>query len=152
MLHKSQKWVRDFEVEITFRVITSPNDVITSKGLHNWKALIKPFHTRYYSIWLVQNKNLTFGRSTSTSCARQGHRAFEGHSWLKCLASKSASTCRQLEVSISFSSWVLAKLIFSCFPWPWPWTDFAQKSIVYYSGLGMSMVESLSQLSQDSRR
>ena len=53
-------------VKNTFYVITSPNDVITSKMLHLWKVLIKPFDMRYYTIWFVENKNLTFGRSTST--------------------------------------------------------------------------------------
>ena len=63
--------VLDFKEKNTFYVITSPNDVITSKVLHHWKALIEPFHMRYYSIWFVQNKNLTFGRSTSTLGARK---------------------------------------------------------------------------------
>ena len=55
-------WVLDFENKITFCVITLPNDVIMSKILHRCKALIKPFHTRYYSIWFALNKNLTYIR------------------------------------------------------------------------------------------
>ena len=35
----------------SFYVMTSLNDVITSKFLLNWKALIKTFHMRYYTIW-----------------------------------------------------------------------------------------------------
>jgi hypothetical protein len=36
--------------KFTFDVVTSPNDVITSKFLLIWKALIKTFHLRYYTI------------------------------------------------------------------------------------------------------
>ena len=42
--------------KITFYVITSPNDVITSKKLHRWKALIETFNMRYYMIWFVNKK------------------------------------------------------------------------------------------------
>ena len=53
-------WVLDFENKSTFCVITSLNDVITSKILHRCKALVQPFHTRYYWIWFSLNINLTY--------------------------------------------------------------------------------------------
>ena len=48
------KWVLKFELKNTFHVITSPNDGITSKFLHNWKVLMQAFKTGYYSIWFVE--------------------------------------------------------------------------------------------------
>jgi hypothetical protein len=41
--------------------MTSLNDVITSNVLLIWKALIKTFHLRYYTIWFLQFQNLTAG-------------------------------------------------------------------------------------------
>jgi hypothetical protein len=37
--------------KFSFYVMTSPNDVITSNVLLIWKALIKTFDMRYYTIW-----------------------------------------------------------------------------------------------------
>ena len=37
--------------KFSFYVMTSPNDVITSKFLLIWKALIKTFHMMYNTIW-----------------------------------------------------------------------------------------------------
>jgi hypothetical protein len=37
--------------KVSFYVMTSPNDVITSKCLLIWKTLIKTFYMMYYTIW-----------------------------------------------------------------------------------------------------
>jgi hypothetical protein len=50
--------------------VTSLNDVITSKCLLIWKALIKGFYMRYYTVWFLRIQNLTlvctiFDKSTN---------------------------------------------------------------------------------------
>jgi hypothetical protein len=42
-----------------FYVIMSSNDVIASKILVIWNALIKCFHMKYYKIWFFRFQNLT---------------------------------------------------------------------------------------------
>jgi hypothetical protein len=44
-----------------FYVIASSNDVISSKVLLIWKAIVKGFHLRYYTICFLQFQNLTSG-------------------------------------------------------------------------------------------
>jgi hypothetical protein len=47
--------------KLRFFVMTSLDDVITSKFYLIWKVLIKDFHMRYYTIWFHCFQNLTLG-------------------------------------------------------------------------------------------
>jgi hypothetical protein len=48
--------------KFSFYVMTSPNDVIAPKVNLIWKALIKDFQMRYYTIWYHRYQNLTLER------------------------------------------------------------------------------------------
>jgi hypothetical protein len=49
----------EFWGKFSLYVMTSPNNVITSRFYLVWKALIKCFHFRYCTIWFHRFQNLT---------------------------------------------------------------------------------------------
>jgi hypothetical protein len=88
--------------KLSFYVITSPNDIITSNFLLIWKALIKTFHMRYYTLW---------------------YRMVPSISKFNLGVSKVRPTARPIKVNADrhqkLISWVAAHMLLSHQVWSW---------------------------------
>ena len=117
--------------KFSFYVMTSPNDVITSKFLLIWKALIKTFDTRYYTIWYRMVSSISkfdLGVSKVRPAARpmkvNADRPQKLISWVAAQMLLSHQDWSWSDKSYSKNKGFVDNLLLPHYDldlWPWPW-------------------------------